>query len=78
MTPGQSVWQETFEYLDGKAVVSRLERGWRLRMNGTTVRAPTLNEAFESLGKRVGDDELAVVLAALTWDNAFRSMRSEH
>ena len=78
MTPGQSVWQETFEYLDGQAVVSRLERGWRLRMNGANVEASTLNEAFESLGKRVGDDELAVVLAALTWDNAFRSTRSEH
>ena len=74
MADSESIWHRSFPYLEGDALVRRLEGGWRLSLGPTEIEAPTLIGAFETFTKRrVGDAELRVVLAALAWDDTFGS-----
>ena len=60
------VWARELAYRSTAVVVERLAHGWRLTLNSNTVERRTLVDAFEALlGRNAGNDELAVVLAAL-------------
>jgi hypothetical protein len=72
MTSPENTWMQTFPYGDGSVMVARLEDGWRLGLATKEVEARTLFDAFEELlGKRPGDAEMRVVVAALAWDDVF-------
>ena len=61
-----ALWARQLPYGSTHAVVERLPHGWRLTLRANTVERRTLVEAFEALlGHNAGNDELAVVIAAL-------------
>lgn len=60
------LWARPLPYRSTRIVVERLPHGWRLTLGARTAEQLTLVDAFESLlGHHAGNDELAVVLAAL-------------
>ena len=61
-----ALWARQLPYRSTHVVVERLPHGWRLTLHSSTVEESTLVDGFEALlGRHAGNDELAVVLAAL-------------
>ena len=61
-----ALWARRLSYRSTHVVVERLPHGWRMTLHSNTVEKPTLVDGFETLlGRNAGNDELAVVLAAL-------------
>ena len=61
-----ALWARELPYRSTHALVERLAHGWRLTLHADSVERRTLVDAFEALlGRNAGNDELAVVIAAL-------------
>jgi hypothetical protein len=71
MASSAARWKKTFPYRDGRVVVERLAREWRVKLAGEQAQSRTLVGAFElPLRHPAGASEMDVVLAALARDHA--------
>ena len=69
-------WERLFPYEDSKVLISRLDHRWRVRMGGRCAEAATLIEAFEHVrGRAVTDDDLRIVLRAMSFDMDINAAR---